>query len=60
MATRQRPTPEQIIAKPREAEAKPARGTAVARVGTGLAVTELPPDAPPSVGPRVVPGVKRG
>jgi transposase-like protein len=40
MAKRQRHTPEQIIAKLREAEVKLARGTALAQVCEDLAVTE--------------------
>ena len=40
MAKRQRHTPEQIIAKLREAEVKTAKGTAIARVCKDLAITE--------------------
>ena len=40
MAKRQRHTPEQVISKLREAELKTAKGTAVAQVCKGLAITE--------------------
>ena len=40
MAKRQRHTPEQIIAKLREAEVKLAKGTAIAQVCKDLAITE--------------------
>jgi transposase-like protein len=40
MAKKPRHTPEQIISKLREAEVKPAQGTAIARVCKGLAITE--------------------
>jgi transposase-like protein len=40
MAKRQRHTPEQIIAKLREAEVKLAKGTALAQVCKELAITE--------------------
>jgi putative transposase len=40
MAKKQRPTPEQVIAKLREAEVKLARGTAVGQVCKDLGVTE--------------------
>ena len=40
MAKRQRHTPEQIIAKLREAEVKTAKGTALAQVCKDLAITE--------------------
>lgn len=40
MAKRQRHTPEQVIAKLREAEVKLAEGAAIARVCKDLAVTE--------------------
>lgn len=40
MAKRQRHTPEQIIAKLREAEVKLAKGTAIVQVCKDLAVTE--------------------
>jgi len=40
MAKKQRHTPEQVIAKLREAEVKTAKGTAIAQVGKDLAITE--------------------
>jgi putative transposase len=40
MANKQRHTPEQVIAKLREAEVKLAKGTPIARVCKDLAVTE--------------------
>jgi putative transposase len=40
MAKRQRHTPEQIIAKLREAEVKTAKGAAIAQVCKDLAITE--------------------
>ena len=40
MAKKQRHTPEQVIAKLREAEVKPAQGTAIAQVCKDLAITE--------------------
>ena len=40
MARKQRHTPEQVIGKPREAEVKIAKGTAIAQVCKGLPVTE--------------------
>ena len=40
MTRRQRHTPEQVIAKLREAEVKLAEGTAIAQVCKGLAITE--------------------
>ena len=40
MARKQRHTPEQIIAKLREAEVKTAKGTALAQVCKDLAITE--------------------
>ena len=40
MARKQRHTPEQIIGKLREAEVKPAKGTAMAQVCKDLTVTE--------------------
>jgi len=40
MAKRQRHTPEQVIAKLREAEVKLAKGTAIAQVCKDLGVTE--------------------
>jgi putative transposase len=40
MAKKQRPTPEQVIAKLREAEVKLAKGTAVGQVCKDLGVTE--------------------
>jgi transposase-like protein len=40
MAKKQRHTPEQVIAKLREAEVKLANGTAVAQVCNDLGVTE--------------------
>lgn len=43
MSKRQRHTPEQVIAKPREAEVKRAEGTAIAQVCKDLAITENTP-----------------
>ena len=40
MSKRQRHTPEQVIAKLREAEVKLAKGTAIAQVCKDLAITE--------------------
>ena len=40
MSRKQRHTPEQVIGKLREAEVKPARGTAIAQVGKDLSITE--------------------
>ena len=41
MTKKQRHTPEQIISKPREAEVKLAKGTAIGQVCKDLGVTEL-------------------
>jgi putative transposase len=40
MARKQRHTPERVIAKLREAEVKPAKGTAIAQVCKDLSITE--------------------
>jgi hypothetical protein len=40
LAREQRPTPEQVISRLREAEVKLAEGTAIAQVCKGLAITE--------------------
>ena len=40
MSRKQRHAPEQVIGKLREAEVKPARGTAIAQVGKDLSITE--------------------
>jgi hypothetical protein len=42
MLKRQRHTPEQVIAKPREAEVKTAKGVSIARVCKDLVTTENP------------------